>query len=444
MNPMQRTVDLIDAKRHGEELSADAIIWLIQGFVSGEVGEGQMGAFLMAGVLKGFTDAEATALTSVMVNSGATLDLSGLRGPTVDKHSTGGVGDGTTFLVAPLLAAAGAQVVKLSGRGLGHTGGTLDKLEAIPGCRVDLTNDEMIDIADRIGCVVAAQSDTLVPADRALYALRDETATVDSLALIASSVMSKKIASGAGTIVLDVKSGAGAFMTNQDAAEGLAKLCVRLGTESGRRTSALVTDMNQPLGHGVGNALEIIEVVELLQQPPQGRLATVALELAALALSDGKSMSGSPTTVDTSRNELTRLWTEGAALERLAHMIAAQGGDPQVCEIPRKILPSSPEVRDVALTRGGVCTRIPARAIGRMAAQLGGGRARKGDAIDHAVGIEVLTEVGDAVEPGDVIARVHANSPTDAEQAVEELRELVTFADEAAPIEPILNRFVSG
>jgi pyrimidine-nucleoside phosphorylase len=441
---MQRAVDLIESKRHGRELSAEQIRWLVDGYLGDTVSDGQMAAFLMAGVLRGFTEGEAVALTRTMVESGEVLDLSALSGPTIDKHSTGGVADGTTFLVAPLLAAAGAQVVKLSGRGLGHTGGTLDKLESVPGCRVHLEPGEVLDIAERVGCVVAAQTSELVPADRALYALRDETATVDSAALVASSVMSKKIAAGARTIVLDVKAGEGAFMTELDQARGLAELCVRIGTEAGRRTMALVTDMNQPLGGAVGNALEIVEAVELLSGEPHGRLAQVALELAAVALSEARNLTGKGGDLAGTRRELAKLWSDGKALERLELMIVAQGGDPQVCEMPRKILPRAPVIREVPTTEAGVCTAVPAREIGRLGAQLGAGRIRKGEDVDPAVGIEILVEVGDERDAGDLIARVHAKSHEDAEAAVQRLRELISLGEGAERIDPILHRIVSG
>jgi pyrimidine-nucleoside phosphorylase len=441
---MQRAVDLIDRKRRGEELSFDEIHLLVSGYLDDTVSEGQMAAFLMAGLLTGFSEDEALALTRTLVSTGTTLDLSGLSGPTIDKHSTGGVADGTTFVVAPLLAAADARVVKLSGRGLGHTGGTLDKLESIPGCRVELSSAEILRIAEEVGCVVAAQTGDLVPGDRALYALRDETATVDSVALIASSVMSKKIASGADTIVLDVKAGEGAFMTSEAAARELADLCVRIGTEAGRRAIALVTDMNQPLGTAVGNALEVREAVRLLSGEPEGRLAQVAVELAALGLAEASAARGERADVDAARRHLEQLWSEGRALERLERMVRAQGGDPQVCEMPDKVLPAAPVVRDVPTTAGGVCTRVPAREIGRLAAQLGAGRARKGDEIDPAVGIEVLVEVGDEREPGDAIARVHAGTRGAAEAAVHQLRELIHFGESAEPIVPILHRVAPG
>src|SRR5688500_12674767 len=266
------TPELIGRKRDGGELSAEELAWLVGGYLNGDVSEGQTAAWLMAGVIRGFTEGEARALTQVLIASGETMDLSSLSGPTVDKHSTGGVADGTTLVVAPLLASVGMRLVKLSGRGLGHTGGTLDKLESIPGFRTALEPAEMMRIADEVGCVVAAQTAKLVPADKALYALRDVTGTVPSPALIASSVMSKKIAAGAQTIVLDVKAGDGAFMPTGTAAVELAQLCVDIGKSAGRHASALVTAMDQPLGSAVGNALEIVEAVRLLSHPAQGRL----------------------------------------------------------------------------------------------------------------------------------------------------------------------------
>jgi pyrimidine-nucleoside phosphorylase len=388
--------------------------------------EGQMAALLMAGVLRGFSEAEARALTTAMVVSGTTLDLSGLAGPTIDKHSTGGVGDPTTLLVAPLLAAAGAQLVKLSGRGLGHSGGTLDKLESIPGLRVDLEPEELLRVAAEVGCVVAAQTDRLVPADRALYALRDVTGTVASAALIASSVMSKKLAAGAETIVLDVKAGEGAFMPAVEDARALARLCVGIGTDAGRRCVAIVSAMDTPLGTSVGNALEVAECVRLLSEPPAGRLAALALELAALALSQAQGGD-----LDRVRGELVALWSRGAALERLARMIAAQGGDPRVCEDPEETLPQAPVRVEVCAVRAGAVTRVPARALGELTVRLGGGRARKGDAIDPAVGVELRVEAGDVTEDGQPLAAVHARSPTDATGAATRLAELIEISDEA-------------
>ncbi|MFO8075692.1 MAG: thymidine phosphorylase [Egibacteraceae bacterium] len=429
---------LIARKRDGGELTAEELALLVDGYLDGSVSEGQMAALLMAGVLNGFTRAEALALTRILTASGQVLDLSGLPGPTIDKHSTGGVGDGTTLLVAPLLAACGAQVVKLSGRGLGHSGGTLDKLEAIPGMRVGLAEEEILDIAADVGCVVAAQTDRLVPADRALYALRDVTATVESVALIASSVMSKKLAAGASTIVLDVKAGDGAFMPDDAAATELAELCVAIGEGAGRRTSALVTGMDEPLGRGIGNALEVVEAVELLSAPPRGRLAEVALALAAEGLAGARGTA--PAAVEA---ELRGAWERGAALERLGAMIAAQGGDPAVCEDPRGVLPAAPVRRTVAAAERGVVRGVPARAVGELTVALGAGRARKDDDVDPAVGVWLAVEVGDEVAPGDPLGEVLARTDAQADEAVTRLAALVEVGAPATPT-PTLRARLGG
>ncbi len=433
--PAFRAPDLIARKRDGGALDAEEQAWIVRGYLDGDVAEGQVAAWLMAGVLRGFTEDEAVALTEVLRGSGEVLDLSGLPGPTVDKHSTGGVGDATTLLVGPLLAAAGAQLVKLSGRGLGHTGGTLDKLESIPGLRTALEPDELLRIAGEVGCVVAAQSERLVPADRALYALRDVTATVESVALIASSVMSKKLAAGAESIVLDVKAGDGAFMRTVDEATVLARLCVRIGVAAGRRCTALVTSMDAPLGRGIGNALEVAECVALLSDPLDRsrppRLAEVALELAAHGL--GLARGVQPETVV---DELRQLWDRGAALERLRAMVAAQGGDPRVCDDPAGVLPAAPVVQEVTAAHEGTVVALAARAVGELAAALGAGRARSGDAVDPAVGVELAVDVGDHVDRGSRLARVHARTQEAAHAAAARLADVVLVGD----AEPVAGR----
>ncbi len=456
---MVRAVDVIGAKRDGAEVDAAELAWLVGGFLDGSVTEGQMAAFLMAGVLRGFSRAEARALTDVLVASGEQLDLSSLSGPTVDKHSTGGVSDATTLLVAPLLATAGAKLVKLSGRGLGHTGGTLDKLESIPGLRTGLDPEEMLRIAEEVGCVVAAQTQRLVPADKALYALRDVTGTVASTALIASSVMSKKLAAGAGTIVLDVKTGGGAFMKETAAAEELAELCVAIGREAGRRCAAIVSAMDQPLGRAVGNALEVAEAVELLAAAPQGRLAEVALELATLALVEARgggeqaaSAAGGEQAAKAAggeqaakaAGELRHAWTSGAALETLARMIVAQGGDGSVCERPRDVLPAAPVIRDVVAEEAGSVAAVPALPVGELAAVLGAGRSRQADEIDPAVGIELRVEVGDRVEAGAVLAVVHARDEPAAQHARERLGRLINLGGDPTAPATVLRRIGGG
>ncbi|HSK98005.1 MAG TPA: thymidine phosphorylase [Euzebyales bacterium] len=440
-----RPSELIARKREGGELTEDQLRALVMGMLDGRVMQAQMAALLMAGVINGFTVREAKALTRILWESGESLDLSSLPGPTLDKHSTGGVGDGTTLIVAPLVAAAGAQMVKLSGRGLGHTGGTLDKLESIPGLRVELEPARMLAIAERVGCVVAAQTERLVPADRELYALRDVTATVDSPALIAASVMSKKLASGASTIVLDVKAGDGAFMRDAASAEDLARLCVELGQDAGRRCAALVTDMEQPLGRGIGNAMEVAEAVELLGAPPAGRLATVALELAAVAVSEANARTpGGGSEVAAVRNDLRRRWESGEALERLEQMIAAQDGDARVCSDPAGVLPAAPVTREVVATAEGTVSAVPARRIGEIVARLGAGRARKGDDIDPAVGLQLQVEVGDEITAGQCLGVVHARSEAAAEQAVDAVQAAIELGDDVSQHDVVLSRVLLG
>jgi pyrimidine-nucleoside phosphorylase len=408
---------LIARKRDGGELGAAEITGLITRHLAGEVDDAQMSALLMAGVIRGFTQAEAVALTEAFVASGDTVDLSDLSGPTVDKHSTGGVGDTTTLVVAPLLAAAGCQVAKLSGRGLGHTGGTLDKLEAIPGFRVDLTPSEVHAQVERIGLAVAAATADLVPADKRLYALRDVTATVPSPALIASSVMSKKIAGGASTIVLDVKTGDGAFSPTVEDAVALAELCVGIGTAHGRRTGALVTDMSQPLGDAVGNALEVTAAVDVLRGGGSPRLREVSLALAAATL----ELLGEDAT--DARRRVTDLLDAGVALERFRAFVEAQGGDPRVAEDPRAVLASAPHV--VAWTPAtGTVHQIACRRLGELAGMLGAGRRRQGDTVDPAVGLEVLVRVGDAVGDAPAVL-VHARDEASAQLVLEALPEVI-------------------
>ncbi|MEX2487072.1 MAG: thymidine phosphorylase [Nitriliruptoraceae bacterium] len=418
---------LIARKRDGGTLTADELQQLIGAYLSGDVDDAQIAAFLMAGVIRGFTADEAIALTDVLVASGDVVDLSALRGPTIDKHSTGGVGDTTTLVVAPLLAAAGCQVAKLSGRGLGHTGGTLDKLEAIPGFRVDLTAEELRRQVEDIGIAVAAATLDLVPADKRLYALRDVTATVGNDALIASSVMSKKLAGGADHILLDVKCGDGAFMPDPDAARQLAQLCVDIGSARGRKTGALVTDMSQPLGDSIGNALEVRVAIDVLQGRRRGRLRDLCIRLASAAL----QLTGVPP--DDAVVRVTDLLDGGDALERFRQFVAAQGGDPSVADDPGAVLPVADVVHDW-LPPSGVVQDIACRELGELAGGLGAGRQRQGDTIDPAVGIELLVRVGDTTDDDQPAARIHARTDTDAQAALARLSDLVRVG--TAPCEP--------
>jgi pyrimidine-nucleoside phosphorylase len=423
---------LIARKRDGGELTEDELRALMTGYLAGDVDEAQIAALLMAGVIRGFTDAEAVALTDVLVASGDTVDLAGLAGPTVDKHSTGGVGDTTTLVVGPLLAAAGCQVAKLSGRGLGHTGGTLDKLEAIPGFRVDLTAAQLRAQVERIGLAVAAATQDLVPADKRLYALRDVTATVASPALIASSVMSKKLAGGAAHVLLDVKSGDGAFMEDPVAARALAELCVSIGRARGRATGALVSDMSQPLGDGVGNALEVAVAVETLRGERSGRFRQLCLQLAAATLElTGRDPDDALATV-------TRLLDDGEALATFRAFVVAQGGDGSVADDPWRVLPAAPHVVNWRPGAGTVA-RFGCRRLGELAATLGAGRQRQDDVLDLAVGLEVLSRSGDRIEEDQPVVRIHARTEADAERVLAQLPSAIELIEGSFPVPPLVH-----
>ncbi len=427
--PLEVSV-LIGRKRDGGSLTAEEVTTFVAGYLDGRVSDAQMAALLMAGVCNGFDDVEAAALTEAYVRSGATVDLSDLSGPTVDKHSTGGVGDTTTLVVAPLLAAAGCQVAKLSGRGLGHTGGTLDKLEAIPGFRVDLDPDQLRAQVDRIGVAVAAATDELVPADKRIYALRDVTGTVPSEALIAASVMSKKLAGGAEHVVLDVKVGDGAFMRTLPQATALARRCVSIGTEHDRRVTALVTRMSQPLGPAIGNALEVRAAVDVLGGGGGQRLRAVCIALAAEAV----ALTGVP--MEEARARVTRHLDDGTALERFARWVEAQGGDPRVAEDPTGVLPSAPVVVEWQAPPG-VVHAIDARRLGELAGRLGAGRAHRADVLDLRVGLAVHLAVGRDVGDGPAI-EVHAATREAADEVVAELPGLVTVRDEPVEVPDVV------
>jgi pyrimidine-nucleoside phosphorylase len=397
----------------------------------------QMSAFLMAGYLRGFSRDEAVALTHAMVESGETLDLSRLSGPTVDKHSTGGVGDGTTLVVAPLAAALGMQVVKLSGHGLGHTGGTLDKLDAIPGMRTELSSDELISQVEEIGLAVCAQTADLVPADKAMYGLRDVTATVDDIALIASSVMSKKLAGGAGAILLDVKAGSGAFMEELDDARELAELCVALGEDGGRATGALITDMGQPLADAVGNAIEVSEAIEVLRGERTGRFTDLCLTLAGyMAALVGLADDGEAGT-QAAREALS----SGDALERFRRFVEAQGGDPRIVE-DESLLPQAPVQHEVRADRYGWLEAVDAEEIGHAAARVGAGRLRKGDEIDLAVGLHFLAEIGDEADPDTAVAVVLANDQDAAHEAARDIHAALSWSDDRVERPPVVHEVI--
>jgi pyrimidine-nucleoside phosphorylase len=429
-----RPIEVIAAKRDGREVPAEALHDFVLAYARDEIADYQMSAFLMAGYIKGFSRAEALGLTGAMVDSGDRLDLSRLSGPTVDKHSTGGVGDGTTLVVAPLAAELGMQVVKLSGRGLGHTGGTLDKLDAIPGMRTELDSVELVEQVERIGLVVCAQTADLVPADKAMYALRDVTATVDDVALLASSVMSKKLAVGAEAILLDVKTGSGAFMKEHHHALELAELCVELGTNSGRATGALITDMSQPLAQSVGNASEVRQAIEVLRGEREGRFTDLCVALTGhMAALTGQADDGARGS-ERAREALA----SGAALERFRLFVAAQGGDPRIVE-DVTLLPAAPACEEVRAGRDGWLEAVDTEAIGQAAAGVGAGRQRKGDDIDLAAAIDFLAAIGDEVEAETVIARVWANDQGAAEAAGRELLGALTWSEEPVKPPPLIH-----
>jgi pyrimidine-nucleoside phosphorylase len=403
----------IAAKRDGRSLPQDEVERLVLAYASGEVDDGPMAAFMMAVLLNGLDEGETLAMTRAMIDSGDSVSFGDLGRPAVDKHSTGGVADGVTLVFAPLAAALGLAVAKLSGRGLGHTGGTLDKLEAIPGLSTDLEPARIARQVREIGCAVAAQTPRLVPADGAMYSLRDATATVPSIPLIAASVMSKKLAVSSDLIVLDVKAGSGAFMKTRDAAGELADACRELARGAGRRCGVAITNMDQPLGDAVGNALDVAEAVEVLRGTHRGDLRDLSVWFAARALEAKVEES-----FEAASARAGRALDDGSALERFGRMIEAQGGDPRVVEDPSAVLPRAPVVRPVVVPRGGTVTAIDAEDIGLAAGALGAGRIRKADPIDPAVGIVIRPKIGDQVETGDEIGEVHARTEDAAEGAI--------------------------
>lgn len=408
-----RAVDLIHKKRDGGELSAAEIAFLIQGYNKGKIADYQMSAWAMAVFYQGMSETETAALTLAIAESGDQIDLSPIHGIKVDKHSTGGVGDKTTLILGPLVATLGVPVAKMSGRGLGHTGGTVDKLESIAGFRTELTRQQFISQVNDIGLAVIGQSGDLAPADKKLYALRDVTATVESIPLIASSVMSKKIAAGADAIVLDVKSGSGAFMKTREDAEKLACAMVAIGTEVGRKTAAVISDMDQPLGFAIGNALEVAEAIETLRgQGPQ--------DLTELCLALGSHMvvlGGAASSIEEAKGKLREQLHNGEALAKFKSFVEAQGGDGSMIDDPGK-LPGAPIRIEVAVESSGYVAAIEAEQLGLAAMLLGAGRASKEDGIDYAVGLVLRKKVGDPVAEGESIATMHVRADKGETDAV--------------------------
>ncbi|MGB9791186.1 MAG: thymidine phosphorylase [Thermacetogeniaceae bacterium] len=415
-----RALDLIIKKRNGESLTGEEIDYLVKGYINGEIPDYQMAAFLMAAFLKGLTFEETRELTRSFVLSGEVLNFEGVQGIKVDKHSTGGVGDKTTLVVVPLVAAAGVRVVKMSGRSLGHTGGTLDKLESIPGFKTELDRKEIEELVSAVGAVIVGQTANLVPADKKIYALRDVIGTVDCLPLIASSVMSKKIAGGADRIVLDVKVGSGGFMAGLTEARELATWMVRLGMEFGRPTVAVLSSMEQPLGKAVGNALEVREAIMALRGEGEPDLVELSLTLGAQML----YTAGAVDSPGAGYKWLEELLRQGAGLEKMARIIEAQSGDPRIID-DLSLLPEAAEQIPVRAPVSGYVREINAREIGWVALLLGAGRLRKEDKVDPSVGVVLFKKVGDHVEEGEPLAALHVNKKDFLEEA--ERRTIAAF-----------------
>ncbi len=428
-----RAYEIILKTRDGLGLSREEIDFLIQGYVQGEVEEYQMAAWAMAVYFRGMEKQKVAWLTDAMVNSGSRVDLSGIEGIKVDKHSTGGVGDTTTIVLAPLVASAGVPVAKMSGRGLGHTGGTLDKLESFPGFRVGLSMKEFVANVNEAKVSVIGQTAEIVPADGKLYGLRDVTATVDSIPLIASSIMSKKIASGADALVLDVKVGNGAFMGKLEDARKLARTMVDIGDNLGLHTVALLSAMDQPLGRAVGNALEVKEAIEVLKGGGPQDLRELCLELGSRML----ALGGVERDLVAGRRRLEQLLASGAALERLRELVEIQGGDAALVDQPH-LLPTAKIQQEVAAPASGWVTDIDTAGLGNAALILGAGRSKKGEDVDLAVGLEVQVKLGHRVERGQSLAIIHGNALTQVQAARDAVLACYTIGDSRAEPLPLI------
>ena len=425
-----RTIEIIIKKREKQELSKEEIAFFVEGFAQDEIPDYQASAWAMAVLLNGMSARETTDLTLAIARSGDTLDLSDVVDLAIDKHSSGGVGDKTTLVVLPVAAACGLPVGKMSGRGLGFSGGTLDKLESIPGFRVNLTTEEFKKQLHDHGMVLAGQSVNLAPADGKLYALRDVTGTVPSMPLIASSIMSKKIAAGAQAIVLDVKLGLGAFMETLEEARELGARMVAIGELAGRKTVALLSDMNQPLGHAVGNALEVVEAIDALHGGGPADFREHCLHLSAQMLVLGEKAEN----LETARIMAEKAIADESAYAKFRELVIAQGGDVSYVDDPAK-LPKANLIETVNAPRSGNLSQIHARLVGEAAVALGAGRAKKGDPVDHAVGFIIHNKVGDRIEAGEPLFTIHANDPELLAQAREEVLKAHIFSDN--PVSPL-------
>ena len=429
-----RAVDVIQKKRDGHELTSEEIAAFIEGYTRGTIPDYQASALAMAVFFKGMTSRETVALTESMMRTGEVLDLGELPGPKVDKHSTGGVGDKTSMVLAPLAAACGVYVPMISGRGLGHTGGTLDKLESIPGFRVGLSLDEFRAVLRKSHLGLIGQTPEIAPADRKLYALRDVTSTVESRPLIAASIMSKKMAEGIDALVLDVKTGDGAFMVKEEDSRALAEAMLAIGKGMGKKIVALITDMEQPLGRTVGNALEIVECIETLQGKGPEDLETLSVELAAWML----SLGGASPTLDAARARVREALASGAGLRKFQEVIGLQGGDPRVCDDLSR-LPRAAETVELRAESGGRVTGIACRAVGTAAMLLGAGRETVDSTIDPGVGLVLRKKVGDAVSTGEPLATVHVSDRRRLDEALAMLRRAIRIGPEAPAPRPLVH-----
>jgi pyrimidine-nucleoside phosphorylase len=432
-----RMVDIIAKKRDGKELSTEEIQFLVDGYTNGSIPDYQMSAWAMAVLFRGMTPRETGDLTMAMAKSGEQLDLTSIPGVKVDKHSTGGVGDKTTLVVAPLVAAAGIPVAKMSGRGLGHSGGTIDKLESFAGFQVERTREQFFQQVRDIGVAVIGQSGNLTPADKKLYALRDVTATVEAVPLIASSIMSKKIAAGADAILLDVKVGKGAFMKTLEEAETLARAMVDIGSQVGRKTVAVISDMNQPLGYAVGNALEVKEAIATLAGNGPKDLTELALAIGARML----VLGGLASSVDEGRGRLEEIIANGKAVDKLAQMVEAQGGNKRDVYEPDR-LPQAGLTAQVTAQQDGYLAGIDAETVGHASVVLGAGRLTKEMPIDLAVGIALHKKRGDRVRAGEPLATLHANDERLLQDALKDVAEAFAYSSEQPPEQPLIYKIV--
>lgn len=407
------TCEIIFKKRNKEKLTQQEIEFMVTGFVNGKIPDYQMSSFLMAVCLQGMDTEETTALTKSMLYSGEVYNLNSISGPKIDKHSTGGVGDGTSLCLAPLVAAAGVTVPMISGRALGHTGGTLDKLESIPGFKVDLTKKQFVRQLEKVGCAIISQTDSLVPADKKIYALRDVTATVESIPLITASIMSKKLAEGCTGLVLDIKTGNGAFMQDKSKAKELAESMISIGKKFNRKMVALVTDMNQPLGSAVGNALEIKQTIDVLSGKGPKDFTELVLELGSQML----LLSGKISKINDGQKLLKKIIDDGNGLEKFQELVIAQGGPGKIVEFPDKFLPSAKYKREIKSQRTGYINKIDTRLVGISSICLGAGRKTKDSVIDPASGMIIFKKLGDYVHKNDVLATLYANKISMIEEA---------------------------